>query len=113
MGVYAAAMYPSSNNCPAAAVAAAASCLQAYCHNYGVCWTLQNETDKEEGERYKSGSPFKLSASLQWLLEHAGLQQLQQPMGECRTALLLSTLCICVQLFMHCGCCYAGCYIVM
>jgi hypothetical protein len=65
--------------------------LQAYCHNYGMAWLIDSpcdEDDQDSGRRFKPGSPIRFGPSLCWLLEKAGLQQLQQPMGECRSVLL-------------------------
>ncbi|WIA38280.1 hypothetical protein OEZ86_001620 [Tetradesmus obliquus] len=71
----------------------------AYCHNYGMTWHIDSprvsewrEGDEENHDHFDPGSPVPMGPSLTWLLEAAGLQQLQQPMEKDRvSALLLNT----------------------
>jgi hypothetical protein len=60
--------------------------MQAYCHNHGIVWLMDSpwfeDFDNDGSRSAKDGSPMGLGPSLCWLLEHAGLQQLQKPLGE-------------------------------
>jgi hypothetical protein len=60
------------------------SLLQAYSHNHGIAWMVDSPWfQKDKGDEEAKGSPMPPGPSLCWLLEKAGLQQLQKPLGKC------------------------------